>query len=223
MTEQETKEYQTLMPAGLVDDVGNQVKIVQDKKVVYVIAGPNGSGKTTFAKKFIEEVPLPFLNADEIAIGLSPEQIEKVRIRAGKMFLEKIEEHIAHNESFVVETTLAGKYFVRYTNRFKEIGYKVVLIYIFIESDEESIRRIDIRVRKGGHPVPKEDIKRRFKRSKFNFWNIYRTLVDSWEMFLNSKDEFLQIAIGFGNDFQIINEGGFSMFKEELEDGKRGL
>ncbi len=192
------------------------------QKVVYIIAWPNGSGKTTFAKGFIEEVPLAFLNADEIAVGLSS-HLERVRVKAGKIFFEKMEEYVANEKSFILETTLAGKYLIRYISRLKKSGYKVALIYIFVETVEEAIRRIDIRVRKGGLPVPKEDIRRRFKRSKVNFWNICRLLVDNWEMFLNSKDEFLQVAIGSGDDLQIINEVGFSMFKEGLEDEKRRL
>lgn len=192
------------------------------QKIAYIIAGPNGSGKTTFAKVFIEEVPLPFLNVDEIAIGLSP-HLERVRVKAGKIFFDKMEEYMANEKSFIFETTLAGKYPIRYISRLKKKGYKVTLIYIFVESDEEAIWRIDIRIRKGGLPVPKEDIRRRFNRSKSNFWNICRLLVDNWEMFLNSKDEFLQVAIGSGDDVQIINEAGFSTFKEALEDEKGRL
>ncbi|MFH1562349.1 MAG: zeta toxin family protein [Nitrospirota bacterium] len=188
---------------------------MQDK-VVYIVAGPNGSGKTTFAKGFIEEVHLPFLNADEIAIKLSPCHIEKVRLKAGKIFLEMIKDYMVTGKSFVVETTLAGKYLVRFINELKKNDYRIELIYIFIESVEEAIHRIDIRVRKGGHPVPKEDIRRRFVRSKINFWDIYRHLVDGWNIFLNSKDEFLQVAAGEGNEIEIIDEINFSLFKEGI-------
>ena len=82
-----------------------------DKKA-YIIAGPNGSGKTTFAGEFIKETKLPFVNADEIALSLSPKNLEKVRVKAGKLFFRNIEKLIAKSSSFVVETTLAGKYFV---------------------------------------------------------------------------------------------------------------
>lgn len=189
--------------------------IMQDK-VIYIIAGANGSGKTTFAKELIKEVPLPFLNADEIAIELSPQHLEKVRIQAGKMFLEKIKEYIACHKSFVVETTLAGRYLVHFINKLKENNYTILLIYIFVENVAEAICRIDIRIRKGGHPVPKEDIERRFTRSKINFWNLYRHIVDKWEIFLNSKDEFLQVAIGEENEIEVIDEIGFSLFKEGI-------
>ncbi|MEW6609845.1 MAG: hypothetical protein AB1414_20775 [bacterium] len=81
---------------------------MNNEKVVYIIAGPNGSGKTTFAKGFTDEVPLPFLSADEIAIELLP-YLEKVRVQAGRIFFERMEEYIAKGISFMVETTLAGK------------------------------------------------------------------------------------------------------------------
>ncbi|MDO9465469.1 MAG: zeta toxin family protein [bacterium] len=185
-------------------------------KLAYIVAGPNGSGKTTFAKEFIENTNLIFINADEIAKALSPSRLEKMRLKAGKIFFAKIENCIIKKKSFVVETTLAGKYLIKIIDKIKNNGYKIILIYIYLESIEEAIRRIDIRVKKGGHTVPKKDIKRRFKRSMDNFWNIYRKKVHNWEMFFNSKDEFLQVAVGIGNEVDVINEEYFSLFIREV-------
>jgi len=187
------------------------------KKQVFIIAGPNGCGKTTFAKEFITEVNLPFLNADEIAAIKCPHNIEKARIWGGKIFINKIRDYIKKGKSFVIETTLSGKYLINYIKEFKKHNYKIMIIYIFIESAEEAIYRIDIRVRKGGHFVIEKDVRRRFIRSKNNFWNIYRKSVDGWEIFLNHKDEFLQVAFGCKEEVNIISEFGFSIFMEGVD------
>lgn len=186
------------------------------RKVVYIIAGPNGSGKTTLAKEFIAEIKLPFLNADEIAKGLSPNNIQAKRLMAGRQFLWVIERFIHEGKSFVVETTMAGKYWITLLKDFKRRKYSIHLIFIFVESVEEALKRISIRVKKGGHSVPDEDVRRRFKRSKTNFWGVYRLLVDDWQIYLNSKDEFLQVAIGSGKTVEVIDEYRFHLFKEGL-------
>ena len=85
------------------------------------------------------------------------------------MFFKKIDKLIEQNSSFVVETTLAGKYQSRLIKKYKSNNYKTILIYIFVENDNEAIHRIDIRYRKGGHTVPVSDVQRRFKRSRLFF------------------------------------------------------
>ncbi len=184
--------------------------------VVYIIAGPNGSGKTTFAKEFLKEHKLPFINADEIALSMSPQDIGKARIKAGKTFLNQIDKLIDQGKSFVFETTLAGQYVKDIIQKLKKNRYEIILIYIFVESQEEGLNRIKIRVQKGGHPIPEEDIRRRFHRSKKNFWNIYRKEVNRWRMFINSKDEFVEVAVGEKEINNVINENAFRLFKEGI-------
>ena len=189
----------------------------KNKKMVYIIAGPNGSGKTTFAKEFVLGNKLLFLNADEIAMKLSPGDIRVARLPAGREFLRRIAMCTAQGKSFAVETTLAGKYWIHLLKTLEQKDYSSHIIFIFVESVEEALRRIDIRVRKGGHPVPVEDVRRRFNRSKANFWHMYRHLVDDWKVYLNSKDEFVQVAMGMGKRWEVIDENSFRLFREGMK------
>jgi predicted ABC-type ATPase len=93
-------------------------------------------------------------------------------------------------------------------------------VYVFVETPLLSIERIKVRVLQGGHPVPDVDVIRRFGRSKTNFWNIYRTLVDSWEIYDNSGKVFSPVCIGKGQDYIILNHEMFQTFREDVSDGR---
>lgn len=181
----------------------------KQKKEVIIIAGANGSGKTTFAKSYSKKYPFEFVNADEIAKDIDPDNIQKVRLIAGKRFFEKIDALLSEDKNFLIESTLSGKYLLRMITRLKEQGYSLAITYIFLDTPEMCIERIRERVMKGGHFVPDNDVIRRFYRSMSNFWNVYRFKVDEWFLLHNSKGSFSEIAAGndknyFVNDKQLL-------------------
>lgn len=188
-------------------------------KQAYIISGANGCGKTTLADKLVEEFKLPFINADNIASELSQNgDVGKVRLKAGKMFLKKLRDHINKNKSFVVETTLAGKYyFPKIIEELKRKKYKIILIYISIASADEAVNKVRQRVKKGGHSVPEKDVVRRFGRSKSNFWNFYKNSVGSWKIYFSVEENFIPVAFGEKNRYNIVDEGLFESFLDGLD------
>lgn len=154
-----------------------------ERKII-VIAGPNGAGKTTFAREYLPFEPdcPTFVNADLIAEGVSPLKPEAAAFRAGRLMLEEIDRHARQGRSFAFETTLAGLGYVRRIQRWRSRGYAVKLIYLPLASPEEALRRVEQRVRQGGHRIPEPVVRRRFDRSVANFRYVYRDLVDSWQV-----------------------------------------
>ena len=148
---------------------------------LYIIAGPNGAGKTTASFNLLPEVlHCPnFVNADEIARGLSPFAPELVAFQAGRIMLQRIEELLLQKVDFAIETTLATRSYGNLVHRAQVLGYKVHLIYFFLENEEQAIERVAQRVSNGGHNIPEEDIRRRFKRGIYNLVHLYLPICDS--------------------------------------------
>jgi predicted ABC-type ATPase len=155
---------------------------------VLVIAGPNGAGKTTFAQEFLprEAGVLAFVNADLIAAGLSPLDPERAAIRAARIMVREIRDHVARGDDFAFETTLAGRRYARAIPRWQAAGYGVSMIFLALPSPEFAIARVAERVRQGGHSVPADVVRRRFHAGWSNFERVYRALVDEWWLYHNS-------------------------------------
>src|SRR5260221_10243458 len=126
---------------------------------IYLIAGCNGAGKTTFAKEFLpKEVHcVRFLNADEIARGLSPLEPRAGAVKAARLLLQELQELLRRNETFALETTLSGKGYIRLLGRARRLGYEVELHYLWLSSPAQAIARMRQRVQMGGHDVPESD------------------------------------------------------------------
>lgn len=184
---------------------------MKNNKNVYIIAGPNGSGKTTFANKFLPDyVKCPnFVNADLIASGLSPFSPWSAAIKAGKLVLGQIHEFAKLEVDFAFESTLAGKLYVNLFKDLKRKSYKLHLFFLWIPDPELAIARIKDRVAEGGHDVPAKDVRRRFKRSISNFFNLYQPLLDSWMLFNNAGSVPALIAKGKNGQISIIDQGLF--------------
>ena len=155
---------------------------------VYVVAGPNGSGKTTFAKEFLPNFAnCPnFVNADLIALGLAPFNPKDASIRAGKLVVTRIHDFSNAGDDFGFETTLSGRTHLRMFRTLKEKGYRIHMFFLWVPGPELSLLRIKNRVAEGGHDVLMQDVRRRFPRSIANFFGTYVPFVDSWMLFDNS-------------------------------------
>lgn len=182
---------------------------------IYIVAGPNGVGKTTFMEEFLPNYAdcLHFVNADLIAAGLSPFSPEAASIKAGKLVLEEIKNHIGHRHDFAFETTLAGKSYMRLLRKVKEEGYRIHLFFLWLQNVELALRRIETRVKAGGHDVPSSDVKRRFSRGIYNLFNLYRPLLDFWTIFDNSGTTPLELAFEKDGVLTIVNELLFETIK----------
>jgi predicted ABC-type ATPase len=185
-------------------------------KSLYIIAGCNGAGKTTASFTILPEILncKEFVNADEIAKGLSPFQPEKVSFEAGRIMLHRINELLSNNEDFAFETTLATKSYRSKVTIAQEKGYKVMLLFFWLQDVDLAIERVKTRVREGGHNIETDVIKRRYENGITNLFNIYLPIVDEALIFDNTgvKAELIAQKI-LGYDIEIKNEIKFDKLK----------
>lgn len=185
-------------------------------KKLYIIGGCNGAGKTTASFNLLPDILncREYVNADEIARGISPFQPEKVAIEAGRIMLHRIDELLNLGEDFAFETTLSTKSFKNTIERAKSKGYSITLIYFWIESTELAIKRVQIRVKEGGHNVPKDTIVRRYYGGLKNLFSLYQNICDLIMIYDNSKSNpELVFEKSIGNSDVIYNDEKFNQIQ----------
>jgi predicted ABC-type ATPase len=167
-----------------------------NKKII-IIAGPNGAGKTTFAKHFLpkEAQTFRFINADLIAAGLAPFNPESVSFKAARLMLNELDEYTKAGESFAFETTLSGTHYLQRIQEWKDLGYTIKLWFIALSSPELAISRVAERVAQGGHNIPEDVIRRRYKAGLENL-STYQKAVDSWVILDGNSTDLEKIAQG---------------------------
>lgn len=189
-------------------------------KNLYIISGCNGAGKTTASYTVLPEVLhcKEFVNADEIARGLSPFNPQSVAIEAGRLMLQRIEDLLVKDESFSIETTLATKSYINLVRRAQVKGYTVRLLFFWLNSPELALQRIAERVAKGGHNIPEPIVRRRYVAGICNLFRLFMSEVDSWEIYDNSEYPAVQIARGGKDDeTSIIVESTYKTIAEYVK------
>jgi len=182
---------------------------------LYILAGANGSGKSTISKVLLPTEGIVYVNPDDIARELNPEDPPAAKIAAGKETLRRIGELLDKGVSFAVESTLSGSAYVEMIKRAKSLGYVVTIAYVFVDSAEFCIERIRIRVQNGGHDVPAADVHRRYGRSKENFVSTYAPLADHWMLYYNGGNDLLLVAHGNGAASVVVQDR-YDFFMEGL-------
>src|SRR5680860_4637 len=189
-----------------------------NRKNLYIIAGCNGAGKTTASFTILPEFLncKEFVNADEIARGLSPFQPESVAFEAGRIMLTRINELIMNGKSFAFEKNLASKSYKSKILAARQKDYRISLLFFWLRTMDLAVERVKSRVEEGGHKIPGNVIKRRFKRGIVNLFEIFIPIVDDIMIFDNSvgKHEIIAFRVRH-SDLTVVNEAKFRKLKDQ--------
>lgn len=175
---------------------------------LYIIAGCNGAGKTTSSYTVLPEILdcEEFVNADEIAKGLSPFNSDAASIQAGRLMLERINVLRDKQMNFSFETTLSTKSFVNFVLGAQKVDYQVTLLFFYLNSEDLAVSRVKTRVAEGGHDIPENVIRRRYNNGLSNLFRLYMPIVDDWVLIDNSGHKYEVVAEGKKMDYDINNE-----------------
>lgn len=182
-------------------------------KHLYIIAGCNGAGKTTASISVLPQLLqcTQWVNADEIARGLSPFNPQSVAVEAGRIMLQRIQQLLDMNDTFAIETTLATRSYHKLVTQAQDRGYYVELFFFFLPSPEVAKNRVAHRVKNGGHFIPDDVVERRFHLGLKNLKEIYMPIVDKWTLIYNYKKRHI---VAQGNKGQVLDIIDNLLFEE---------
>ena len=185
---------------------------------LYFIAGCNGAGKTTASKNVLPELLNcnNFVNADEIAYGINPENVEAAAMEAGRIMLSRIQELLKSKSTFSIETTLATKSYHKVVKQAQELGYTVILLFFWLETPQLAKMRVKQRVLEGGHNIPEDVIVRRYWRGINNLFEVFMPIVNAWAIYDNRSETRL-----IANSDGIINEKVWFEIMKRMEERER--
>lgn len=174
-----------------------------------VIAGPNGAGKSTAAPALLRDLLglVEFVNADILARGLSGFNPEGAALQAGRIMLSRLKRLASDGADFAFETTLAARSYAPWLRELQGRGYAVHLVFLWLPSPEAARARVQDRVRRGGHSIPDDVIRRRYAAGLHNFFRLYRSLTDTWRFYDNSLNSGPRlIAAGKGGQATYLGD-----------------
>jgi len=192
---------------------------------LYILSGCNGSGKTTASYTLLPELLecTEFVNSDEFAKSLSPFDPSQASVSASRYMLMKIRYLLGRRTDFSIETTLATRSLVGIINEAKELGYSITLLYFWLSSPAEAIKRVAARVAAGGHNIPEDVVRRRYVMGLRYFFDTYRPLCDHWVLADNTRSPFVVVAEGDKDSITIRNEKVFKKIDSIVHTQTDGL
>ena len=195
--------------------------MADNKKLnLYIIAGCNGAGKTTASFTVLPEMLdcREFVNADEIARGLSPFYPEGVAIQAGRLMIDRVIYLLKEGETFAFETTLSTRSYVKLIKQAQKRGYFVTLLFFSLATPEQAVQRVAKRVSQGGHNIPTDVVYRRFEGGLSNLFNLYMPIVDYWALYDNSNIPTQHIASGeLGKAPEVLDKEKFEALQTKYK------
>ncbi len=175
---------------------------------LFIISGCNGAGKTTASYTLLPEMLecSQYVNSDEFAKGLSPFDPGSVAVQASRLMLMRIKYLLKRKEDFSIETTLATRSLLKMVTEAQAEGYTVTLLYFWLNSPDLAVARVKARVAAGGHNIPEETVRRRYRMGLGYFFRDYAPVCDRWILADNSQVPFRVIAEGYKDDVTVIKD-----------------